>query len=190
MLTRDDVQNFGTDLIDFTQRAAVQAVGPHLQALDQQNADLRQRLAVEARRNLDAIVARAIPNYQDVDRDPNWLSWLAQIDPLSGRQRQQLLNEAISDSDASRVLGFFRQFQAGRASSPAPSHAASSLSPGRARSVPSSGKVYTRTEIAKLFEQHRRGAYVGREDAWARQEADIVAAGAEGRVLNPDIVTK
>jgi hypothetical protein len=36
-----------------------------------------------------------------------------------------------------------------------------------------------------LYEQHRKGAYSGRETEWARQERDIIAAGREGRILNP-----
>jgi hypothetical protein len=33
-LTRDDVYNYGEDLINFTQRAAAQYVAPHLQNLE------------------------------------------------------------------------------------------------------------------------------------------------------------
>jgi hypothetical protein len=41
-----------------------------LQQIQQDNAQLRQRLAVEARRRLDSQVATAVPNYQQVDQDP------------------------------------------------------------------------------------------------------------------------
>jgi hypothetical protein len=185
-LTQQDVQDYGSDLVDFSQRAALQAVVPHIQALDQQNAELQRRLSREARFRLDAEVERAVPNYRDIDNHPAWHRYLLEVDPLSGRVRQNLLNESIAASDAPRTIAFFRKFlQQHQGGSHAPSP-----SPGRARSAPSSGKVYTRAEISKLFEQHRRGAYVGREDAWARQEADIVRAGAEGRILNPDIITK
>ena len=47
----------------------------------------------------------------------------------------------------------------------------------------SSGRIYTRQEIALLFEQHRKGAYAGRDLDWARQEVDIVRASAEGRII-------
>ena len=48
-LTQEDVQNYGSDLVDFAQRAAAHAVAPHLQNLEQQNAELQRRLAKEAR---------------------------------------------------------------------------------------------------------------------------------------------
>jgi hypothetical protein len=81
----------------------VHAVAPHLQSLEQQNAELQRRLAREARHRLDAAVERAIPNYRELDRDSLWHRWLLGIDALSGQVRQQLLNAAIRDSDAARV---------------------------------------------------------------------------------------
>src|SRR5262249_20658563 len=52
-LTEQDEQNYGRDLIDFTTRAAAQALTPHLQQIELQNAELQRRLAIEARNNLD-----------------------------------------------------------------------------------------------------------------------------------------
>jgi hypothetical protein len=57
--------------------------------------------------------------------------------------------------------------------------------PGRARLASSGKPIYTRDQITKLYDQHRRGAYVGREAEWARLEVDMIRAGAEGRILNP-----
>jgi hypothetical protein len=53
---------------DFAQRAALHAVGPHLQASEQQNLELQNRLAREARARLDAAVERAVPNYREIDQ--------------------------------------------------------------------------------------------------------------------------
>jgi hypothetical protein len=219
-LTEKDVQEYGTDLVDFTQRAAVQAVAPHLQAITQQNAYLQERLAKEARRGLDQRVELAVPNYREIDRNPRWHRWLLGVDVLSGRVRQTLLNEAISSSvrqtllneaiaaaEAPRVISFFRGFlqeeQATGHLEPAlnsqqpaaPREAAIPLAslaaPGRARpagggdtSLPPEKPVYTRTQLRQLYEMHRRGAYAGREAEWARLDADIIAAGREGRVLH------
>lgn len=204
-LTQEDVQNYGNELIDVTQRAALQAVAPHLQEIERQNAELRERLAKEARRNLDQQVELAVPNYREIDHDPRWHRWLLGIDVLSGRVRQQLLNEAISSAAAPRVISFFRGFLNEEAatghndSAPtshqpaAPREAAVDLSslaaPGRARpatggdaSLPPDKPIYTRAQIAQLYSLHRKQAYVGREAEWARQEADIIAAGREGRI--------
>jgi hypothetical protein len=183
-LTQDDVNNYGHELIDVTQRAALHAVGPALEGLAQQNEELRQRLAVEARRNLDQRVAAAVPNYQAIDRDPRWHRWLLQVDPLSGHPRQLLLNDAIASGSDARIAAFFRGFQ--QAAGDSPSSASAGAAPGRTRSASSTrGRTYSRDEVAKLYDQHRRGAYAGREAEWAKLEVDIIRAGAEGRIQNP-----
>jgi hypothetical protein len=204
-LTDQDLENYGAELIDVTQRAALQAVAPKLQEVEQQNADLRKRLAIEARRRLDQAVELSVPNYREIDRNPRWHRWLLGIDVLSGRVRQQLLNEAISAASAPRVISFFRGFlqeeQATGHIEPAPSSQqpaaprepviplASIAAPGRARpatggdtSVPPDKPIYTRAQIAQLYRAHQKGAYVGREAEWARQDADIIAASREGRI--------
>jgi hypothetical protein len=180
-LTQFDLENYGGDLLDVAQRSALHAVAPHLQNLEQQNLELRQQLAREARRNLDQRVAAAVPNYREIDQDPRWHQWLMQIDPLTGVPRQQLLNDAINSTDANRVRAFFEGFQQ--------EAGGTARGPGRARSS-SDRPIYTRDQITKLYRQHQQGAYRGREAEWARIENDIIAAGREGRILNPDRVTK
>jgi len=92
---------------DFAQRAALHAVAPHLQASEQQNLELQNRLAREARARLDAAVERAVPNYREIDQEPRWHNWLRSVDPLSGRVRQTLLDEAIASATPTglRALG-------------------------------------------------------------------------------------
>jgi hypothetical protein len=145
-------------------------------------------VAIEAQHRLDQQVAAAIPNFREIDNDPNWHRFLLTTDALSGRVRQQLLNDAIANSDANRVVAFFRQFLGEEAASGQAGHAASAA-PGRARpAAPApapSGRIYSREEIAKLYAQKMRGAYRDREAEWARQEVDIIRAGREGRIRNP-----
>jgi hypothetical protein len=178
-LTVEDEQNYGRELLDVSQRAALHAVAPHLQEIERQNAELQRRLAIEARRNLDARVERAVPNFREVDRDPRWLHWLAGTDALTGRPRQVLLNDAIASTDANRVAEFFRKFQ-----QEAGTQTASASAPTYSGRTRSSGKqVYTRDDVKRLYRMHQQGAYAGREAEWAKQEVDIIRAGAEGRIL-------
>jgi hypothetical protein len=130
----------------------------------------------EARRNLDAAVERAIPSYREVDRDPQWHRWLLGIDTYTGQPRQALLNIAIMDGSASRVVALFRGFQA--------EAGVDSAQPSSTRGHRSSGRqIYTRDQIKQLYRAHQQGAYAGREQEWARQEADIIRASGEGRIV-------
>jgi hypothetical protein len=180
-LTQADVQNYGHDLIDLAQRAAAQVTAPPLEALGQQNAELHRQLAIERRRRLDADVEEAIPNYREIDRDPRWHDWLRGHDSLNGRIRQELLNEAIATGITGRVLAFFRGFMSLHNDPGQPSRGTRRVP----TQIPYDQRVYTRQEVAKLYDQNRRGAYRGREAEWGALERDIIAAGREGRILNP-----
>jgi hypothetical protein len=173
-LTQQDVYNYGEDLIGFTQRAAAQYVAPHLQALDQQNADLRRQVAEQARRAMHQQVTAAVPNYQEIDADPRWLAWLSEVDPFTGAIRQQVLDDAIAAGSADRVIAFFRGFAAVHGGT-AP--------PGRSRTrsaAPQPGMMLSRERIKELYELHRKGRLTGPE--WERTEQQIIAAANEGRV--------
>jgi hypothetical protein len=45
------------------------------------------------------------------------------------------------------------------------------------------GRIYSRDEVKRLYELHRKGKFIGREDEWARLEHEIIRAGREGRIL-------
>ena len=156
-LTQDDVDNYGPELINVTQRAALQAVAPDLQQIQQANAQLQQRLANEQRRRLDDQIARAVPNYQEIDKDPRWHRWLLGTDNLSGRIRQHLLNDAIAAGDSHRVKSFFDGFQGEAGNTPAAAHRT-----GARYDRP----IYSRDQIAKLYRKHQQGAYANREAEW------------------------
>lgn len=187
-LSQSDIDNYGADLVDFSRRAAADALAPTLQQLGQQNAQLQQQVARTARQALDQRVESAVPNYREIDRDPAWHQFLLTTDPLSGRVRQVLLNDAIAASDAARVISFFHMFQRENRSSEGESHSGRRTASSRASSF--GPPTYTRAQIKQLYEAHRQGAYKDREAEWARQEVDIIRAGREGRILGPDYMTK
>src|SRR4029077_8190586 len=52
-LTQQDVQDYGTDLIDLTQRAVAHALSPQIEQLAQENHRLQHWLGVESRHRMD-----------------------------------------------------------------------------------------------------------------------------------------
>jgi hypothetical protein len=183
-ITPQDYANYGSDLVNFTQRAAAATVAPQLAHLGAQSEELMRRLALETRARLDREVEAAVPNYQEIDNDPRWHQWLRQVDPYNGRGRQELLNEAIAAGSGVRVVAFFRGFmrEVGQTSA----QPVFDWGPGqvleRTRPRPQ-GAVYTRDQIKHFYELHRKGKFAGREDEWARLEHEIIRAGREGRIL-------
>jgi hypothetical protein len=180
-LTEQDEQNYGRDLIDFAQRAAANAVAPHLQHLEQQNIELQRRLAMEARRNLDQRVEAVVPDFRQRDQDPRFHEYLREIDPLSGRPRQTLLNDAIASGDAARIANFFYGYDGSASAHQCGGQGASRTAPrSRSQAPLGSGPVYTNESIRQLYANRRKGMY---DDAtWARLEADLFEAQRSNRL--------
>src|SRR5262245_23356489 len=103
-LTQRDVDDYGHEVLDLAQRAAMHAMTPELQRIDHQNAELRQQIAEDRRRGLYQTLDAQMPNWKEIDNDPGWRQWLLFSDPLNGRPRQALLNDAIAKNNAARVL--------------------------------------------------------------------------------------
>src|SRR5881394_1761764 len=74
-LTQEDEQNYGRDLLDVAQRAALHTVAPHLDQLAADNNELRRQIAKEQRRALDNSVEMLVPDYREIDRNPRWHRW-------------------------------------------------------------------------------------------------------------------
>jgi hypothetical protein len=186
-LTKSDVDNYGRDLLDVAQRAAMHTIAPHLQNLAQQNDALQRQLSKEQRHRMDQAVEAAVPNFREIDRNPRFHRWLLGIDDLTGRVRQTLLNDAIAKGSAARAIEFFRRFQQEEAGGTSQTYSATT---NRQAGSYYGKPTYTPAQIKELYEQHRKGAWTGREPEWDRLEADIFAAQREGRVLTTPYLTK
>ena len=173
-LTQKDVEDYGHDVLDLAQRAALHAMAPELQRLDAQNESLRQQVAQEQRRGLYQTLDAQLPSWREIDNDPRWRQWLLFSDPLNGRPRQSLLNDAITRNDSACVLSFFRGYLAEASQPP--------QQPQHAPSAPASKRTYTRADITRYSDLYRRGRIS--EADYQRLSADIHAAIGEGRIAN------
>lgn len=136
-----------------------------------------------------------VPNWQAINDDNGFKSWLLEHDPMAGTTRQALLEIAHRNLDARRVASFFNTWTSLNNSAAAPQGGAkrarpneleAQVSPGRGRSAPTPApnapKQYTREEISKFYADVRRGVYRGRDEERAKIEREIFAAGGSGRV--------
>ena len=202
-ITDEDVKNYGSELIDVTKRAALEAVAPTLTALQQENQRLHQQVNQQQRQSIYERLDEGMPTWRDVNTNPRWLAWLRLRDFNSAPVRQEQLNRAMQAADAPRVLNFFERFLAeevatGQMPSPQPTPPPTPVTaaipmttlaaPGRPNpapgntQVPDSKPVYTHQDIKDFYEYVRKGVYVGQEALKQQIEADIFAAQREGRV--------
>jgi hypothetical protein len=166
-----------------TQLAAREVMVPEINALRAQN----QQLRGIAQRNMHAEIERAldsqVPNWREVYADSQFADWLALPDRYSGGIRSQLMRHAVAVGDAARVVRFYQGFISEHGVSfDQRSGGARGYPRGSSpRSGAPSGKIYNRAEIKRLYEERRAGRIP--DNKWGPLEADLVRAGAEGRVV-------
>jgi hypothetical protein len=157
-----------------TQRAAVEALAPELNALRFENQNLRAMAARSQRAEIERALDAQVPNWRDVYQNPAFSQWLSSPDDYSGATRSQLLRNAVANGDAHRVVQFYRGFQQ-EAGQPQYRSRGSS-----ARASASGSNIYTRKQIQNLYERRRKREFSDAQ--WKNIEAGIFAAANEGRI--------
>lgn len=206
LITDQDRESYGEELIDLARRAGREAVAPELDALRAENARLTQRVQTTGKRELFERMDREIPTWRSVNKDTRFLAWLRLPNVYTGQLRGNMLKAAVDGANAPQALQVFRDFlaeahatgmiapaqQIEQQAQPAPREPALALdalaAPGRARpasgdsQVPGEKPIYSRADIAKFYDDKRRGFYAGRDAEVQAFEADLTAAQREGRI--------
>ena len=214
LVTDDDVAEYG-ESIDMMRKVSREEVGSLLGKISQLEQTIqhlttsvsgtvipqvqhvaRQQAASAEERFWQGLTQR-VPNWQQINNDQDFQSWLLEIDPLTNSSRQAHLEIAQRELDVNRVIAFFNAYTAasGKFAPPAnaqPNRPASELerqiAPGRSRgtggaAAGSTAKTYTPDDIKTFFNDVRAGKYRGRETERDRTERDIFAAQREGRIM-------
>jgi len=204
-----DVQEYG-ESIDVMRKVSRDEIG----ALEHRMAELQQSLE-DINRNVVPQVAqvahqqansdsnqfwadinRTVPNWREIQADPDFQTWLLEVNPLTGKPLQSYLSEAQETFDSARAISFFTTWQEAQSNtSPVaaePERASASelerqVSPGRTRAAQapsdSGGPTYSPTDIKNFFNDVRNGKYRGKEKERDRIERDIFAAQRDGRIV-------
>jgi hypothetical protein len=220
LISDTERQEYGAEVLDVMGRRTMEIVGPEIAKLSQavnqlmhENAQLKN--AVGGVRNVvtqDATgrfydtLDKELPDWEVTNHDQEFVQWLENVDPFSGRVRKDLLSEAHRNNEASRVLNIMRGYRQERAAvnpagnlqpsvgngngasrSPSPQLELQNLAaPGRAKSgqppTPPDQPYYTRNDITKFYSDVTRGMYTGRDADKAALEAQLFQAAREGRI--------
>jgi len=207
LITDKDLEEYG-DSIDVMRRAAREEVSQANHRVAQLEAQLRQlqasvvpqvhqlsqKQAASTEQAFWGTLSSKVPNWQDINDDTDFQSWLLEVDPLTGISRQTYLEDAQANLDVNRVASFFSAWEQASGRSVAQTNRKAQASqlekqvaPGRGRSspsaMPSEGQTYTTDDIKKFFNDVRMGKFKGRETERGRIERDIFAAQREGRIV-------
>ena len=203
LITDDDVKEYG-DSIAVMRKAAREEVSQEIAQLKQQLGQLQgvlpqvQQVQAQQKKSGEqtfwSTIASEVPNWSDINNDPDFQSWLLEIDPLTGISRQTYLEDAQKNLDANRGVTFFRTWEGATGKTNTAqvdrttqqSQLQKQVAPGRSRNngVKASGqnRTYTPNDIQEFYPDVRKGKYKGRDDERGRIERDIFAAQQEGRI--------
>lgn len=114
----EDFEGYGQEMSDLVQLANQQAVEirqlkGQIGTVEKQVGDVGHSIAESAEDRFYNALEKAVPDYLAINKTDKWLEWLAKVDPLTGRNRQQFLDEARDAFDVNRVANFFTAFKDG-----------------------------------------------------------------------------
>jgi len=208
LVTAADVEEYG-DSIDVMRRVSREETLQQQTRMDElesliknmqtsvvpQVQQLQHRQAVTSEQAFWSEIQTAVPDWQDINTDQGFQSWLLEVDPLTGISRQTYLDDAQKNLDARRVTQFFSTWKAQTGPSVAQStpvvqsksQLEKQVAPGRGRSggTTSSNEpvTYSSADIKNFFTDVQKGKYKGKEKERDRIERDIFAAQREGRIV-------
>lgn len=183
----EEVAEYGEGLIDVVRRTAREELAQkdsEINALKAKIESLSNVTTQKVESDFFSSLTSMVPDWEQINQDPKFLSWLDQVDELTGDTRQSLLSRAEQSRDAARTAKFFSAFK--KTSSTWAANSASALDQqvtpptNKAPNAPPAKKVWTRAEVSDFYARVRRGD-VSDADAIAI-EADIHAAQIEGRL--------
>jgi hypothetical protein len=122
LVTEEEVEQFGPDLIDLIGRVAKQELGVELddklkpvkasvKQVEGKVAQTETSVAQSAREQLYDRLDDAVSDWSQINKSEPFLKWLAQEDDFTGQVRGNLLRAAFDRNDADRVVKFFKSFQ-------------------------------------------------------------------------------
>jgi hypothetical protein len=175
---------YGDDLLNVIERKAVEAFQPYAQRLENQNRDLRARLARGESNDIYALLDSEIAGWRELNTHPDFLAWLQNPDSYSGQLRANMLRAAFHNGNANIVRNFFQGFlnehpqfrSSGSSQRP-------SRSQSNSRSWASSDAPVDGAEIERFYDRVRRGEYNGRDEARIRDEVALYRRASLGGVV-------
>ena len=199
LITEQDKEAFGPDLIDLIERATESKVGTlrereaqlvqEIKELKGQLGSVSERQVVSDKDRFLMGLGQQVSDWEALNVDQGFLAWLQQVDPVYGVPRQAALSNAYEVLDVTRVANIFKAYKQTLPQAPAQSRAKQELqrqvAPTRTRSTttPSDNvndKIFTNQDIEQFYNDWRRGFYDEQEAA--DMEKQIHTAIAEGRI--------
>jgi len=200
LITDEDKEAFGPDLIDLIERATDSKVASlreretqlmsKIKELEGQLGNVTERQVVSEKDRFLNGLSQQVPDWEALNVDPGFLAWLQEVDPVYGIPKQAALSNAYEGGDVARVATIFNSYKSMVAPKAPKAKTGQQelqrqVAPTRTRSgtPPNSSEseqYFSHQDIEQFYTDWRRGVYDDAEAA--SMEKQIHAAAAEGRI--------
>jgi uncharacterized protein YukE len=209
LVTKNDVETFGEDLVDLARRIAKDEFGKRESSYRQEIQQLQSQLA-EAKGQVGEVVqnqaktaeerffdglSNAIPTWEAVQATEECQAWLRTRIPGTGATWNQALNDAAARHDLSAVVElfetFFERHPALNPKAPPPTAPAANrelqrqVAPGKASTATAAtpqARIYSARDYEMESMRQLRLLQAGKVEEAGRLEAELNAALAENRI--------
>lgn len=191
--TDEDRATFGDDFVKLVERGVesrtqeyrneIASLKAQLEQMGGQVKNMNQSVEVSRHAAFLADLDTMVPGWRAQNSDQGFLDWLAQVDPVSGYVRNDILQSASAAHDSIRVAEIFKAYRGGTGQTKTRKPTlAQQVSPSKGHSTAPQGKrTFTQAEIGQFYDAWRRGMYTEAQGKAIEQE--IEQAIAEGRVF-------
>lgn len=197
LVTDEDVQAFGADLIEVQRKVAREVAmefGASVDALKAENEELRSQIqrtgSQVGEMTFEQKLHRMVPDFDNLNNDPTWVSWLDEFDPILRSPRRAIAQSAFNSGDAEGVayyVNLFRQLTAVPVVNPKDSELERQVQPTRSATsqspVSQKGKIYSTNDVEKMFQKITQLHSTQKSEEAKKLEAEIDAAYMDGRVI-------
>ncbi len=198
LVTDEDVAAFGADLIEVQRKVAREVAmefGDAVDSLKAENDELRKQISHTGTQmgemTFEQRLHRMVPDFDNLNNDPKWVSWLDEFDPILRSPRRSVAQSAFNSGDAEGVAYYVNLFrsltleatptvdtkQAEVERQVQPSRTAASQAPASQK-----GKLYSTRDVEKMFQKVTQLHSTQKFDEAKKLEAEIDAAYMDGRV--------
>ena len=205
LFTKDEEEEYSPGFVSMMNRVIDQKLSPVYnglnqvaqgpqQALGQMNQrvdQVAQTQEQQAQEGFFNSLASAVPDWEQINGNPKFNSWLQQVDPISGISTQVFLDDARDRLELGRVVSVFNTFKqslgvAGTVQDAQTAASTSSLheqavvptnrSAGNPQANAGQAKSYTRSDLTRLYADELGGKYKGKEGVFRERERELLQA--------------
>jgi len=198
VITDEETEILGPEAVDSMKKVTKAAVSNAVNPLKEELAESKEKLrkTEEARISSDRAKTQAsflerlgnvVEDYVEINVDPDFLSYMNEIEPLSGHPRSYLFKSAEQLGNVREVASFFNDFKSIKEhinpileeSITPVNNAVGSTDTQQTNTNEPMSIVYINQEYAKA----NRGKYIGRESEWKAISARIDKAVSSGNIV-------